>query len=98
VTRGAWRATSCAAQGQRARVRICAHASGHVSQARQEWLQGHPRPAQQAGGGRMMGCRLPRQRPWLNPMEPTWVQGKRAVVDPACVLSRTALMPWVCAY
>ena len=75
VTRGAWRATSCAAQGQRARVRIWAHASGHVSQARQEWLQGHARPAQQAGGGRVMGCRLPRQRPWLNPMEPTWVQG-----------------------
>jgi hypothetical protein len=79
-------------------VRIRAHASGHVSQARQEWLQGHPRPAQQAWGGRVMGCRLPRQRPWLNPMEPTWVQGKRAVVDPARVLSRTALMPRVCAY
>jgi hypothetical protein len=30
-------------------------------------------------------------------MKPTWVQGKWAVVDPARVLSRTALMPRVCA-
>jgi len=44
-----------------------------------------------------MVCRLPSTRPWLNPIEPTWVHGKRAVVEPARVRSMTDLMPRVCA-
>ncbi len=29
-----------------------------------------------------MVCRLPSRSPWLNPIEPRWAHGKRAVVEP----------------
>ena len=45
-----------------------------------------------------MVCRLPSQSPWLNPLEPKWVHGQRAVVEPARVLSMPELMPRVCTY
>jgi hypothetical protein len=93
----AWLATYVTAQGKRARVRIWDHASWPVSQAVQAWITTHNRHAKQAGGCRLMVCRLPRKRPWLNPIEPTWVHGKRAVVEPARLLAMTNLMQRVCA-
>jgi hypothetical protein len=27
-------------------------------------------------------CRLPVKSPWLNPIEPRWLHGKRAIVEP----------------
>ena len=33
-------------------------------------------------GVRLLACRLPRKSPWLNPIEPKWVHGKRASVEP----------------
>ena len=37
-----------------------------------------------AGNGcRLLVCRLPSRSPWLNPIEPRRVHGKRAVVEPA---------------
>ena len=50
------------------------------------------------GRCRLIVCRLPSKSPWLNPIEPKWVHGKRAVVEPARVLSMTELMQRVCAY
>ncbi|MBY0456785.1 MAG: hypothetical protein K2V38_05575, partial [Gemmataceae bacterium] len=36
-----------------------------------------------AGSGcRIRVCGLPVKAPWLNPIEPEWVHGKRAVVEP----------------
>jgi hypothetical protein len=94
----AWLATHVTAQGQRALGLLWDTASWHVSQAVQAWITTHNRHAKQEGGGRLMVCRLPRQSPWLNPIEPKWVHGKRAVVEPARVLSMTDLMQRVCAY
>jgi hypothetical protein len=93
----AWLTTSFTAQGQRALVRIWDHAAWHVSQAGQAWITAPNRHAKQEGGGRVMVCRLPRKRPWLNPLEPKWVHGKRAVVEPARGLSTAALIQRVCA-
>jgi hypothetical protein len=45
-----------------------------------------------------MVCRLPRTRPWHKPLEPTWVQGQRAIVEPARVHSMTDLRQRVCAH
>jgi hypothetical protein len=93
----AWLATYFTAQGTRALVLIWDNASWHVSQTVREWLKAHNRHAKQAGGCRFIICRLPSKSPWLNPIEPKWVHGKRAVVEPARVLSRLELMQRVCA-
>ncbi len=31
---------------------------------------------------RIVACYLPLKRPWLNPIEPKWMHGKRAVSEP----------------
>jgi hypothetical protein len=93
----AWLATYVAAQGTRALMLIGDHASWHVSAAMQAWIKAHNRHAKHTGGCRVMVCRLPGQSPWLNPIEPTWVHGKRAVVEPARMLSMVELMQRVCA-
>ena len=47
---------------------------------------------------RILPFRLPTQSPWLNPIEPKWVHGKRQVVEPAGVLSAQQLAERICAY
>jgi hypothetical protein len=94
----AWLASSVTDQGTRALWRIWDQASWHVRQTVQPWLTAHNRHAKHAGSGRMIVCRLPTNSPWLNPIEPTWVHGKRAVGEPARVLSTAALIQRVCAY
>jgi DDE superfamily endonuclease len=74
------------------------NASWHVSQTVQEWIKAYNRQAKLKGGCRVIVCRLPTKSPWLNPIEPKWVHGKRAVVEPARALSMTDLMQRVCAY
>lgn len=46
----------------------------------------------------IVACRLPSKRPWLNPIEPQWVHGKRAVSEAAWLLSGDALEARVYAY
>lgn len=41
---------------------------------------------------------LPTKSPWLNPLEPKWVHGKRKVVEPNSGLSAKQLAERVCAY
>ena len=53
----AWLATHFTAQGKRALVRIWDNASWPVSQAVQEGLNAHHRPAKHEGGCRVMVCR-----------------------------------------
>jgi DDE superfamily endonuclease len=93
----AWLARDLTAQGKRALWLIWDKASWHVSQTVLQWLTAHNRHAKHAGRCRMILCRRPPKSPWLNPSEPTWVHGKRAVVEPARVLTMTELMPRVCA-
>jgi len=37
-------------------------------------------------------CRLPVKSPWLNPIEPRWLHGKRAIVEPERTLTADELM------
>lgn len=94
----AWLATSFTAQGKRALVRIWDKASWHVSQAVRAWRKAHKRHAKQAGGCRFILGRLPSKSPWLKPIEPTWVHGKRAVGEPARGLSMPELMQRIGAH
>ena len=47
---------------------------------------------------RILACHLPVKSPWLNPIEPQWVHGKRAIVEPARLLSAQEVADRVCAY
>jgi hypothetical protein len=49
-------------------------------------------------GVRMLPFLLPTQSPWLNPIEPKWVHGKRQVVELDGVLSARQLAERICAY
>ena len=63
------------------------------------WLREHNRTVKTTGKGvRIVGCLLPSKSPWLNPIEPKWVHGKRAVSEPERLLSAEELEGRVCAY
>jgi transposase len=92
-----WCCAKVAAQGQRALLLVWDNASWHVSQAVRTWVRTHNRQVKQSGqGGRIVTCSLPIKSPWLNPIEPTWVYGKRRVVEPTRVLTPTELAERVC--
>ena len=49
-------------------------------------------------GVRFIACRLPSKSPWLNPIEPKWVHGKRAISEAARLLTAEDLEQRVCSY
>ncbi len=94
----AWCSTKLAAQGISGLLLIWDNASWHKSQAVRTWIRIHNRTVKRTGQGvRIVVCLLPSQRPWLNPIEPKWVHGKRAVVEPDRLLSAQELEQQVCA-
>lgn len=95
----AWCCDRLAALEKRALLLVWDHASWHKSQFVRTWLRAHNRSVKQTGRGvRIIACRLPSKSPWLNPIEPKWVHGKRAVVEPARVLTAQEVAERVCAY
>ncbi len=88
-----------ASRGKRILVLIWDNASWHISKAIKGWIQEHNRQVKQDGCGvHILVCQLPVKAPWLNPIEPKWVHGKRAVVEPAQLLSAAELEDRVCTY
>jgi hypothetical protein len=95
----AWCSQRLAAQGLTAVLLIWDNASWHKSDAVRAWLRQHNHRVKQTGQGvRIPACRLPTQSPWLNPIEPKWVHGKRAIVEPDRLLSAPEVMERVHAY
>jgi hypothetical protein len=94
-----WCCERLAAAGKRALLLVWDNASWHVSRQVRTWTQQHNRQVKQTGGGvRIVICPLPVKSPWLNPIEPKWVHGKRAVAEPARLLTATELEERVYAY
>lgn len=88
-----------AARGTMALLLVWDNASWHISKAVKGWIREHNRQVKQTGQGvRIIACHLPVKAPWLNPIEPKWVHGKRAVAEPARLLSATELETRVCNY
>jgi hypothetical protein len=90
-------------QGQRVLLLIWENASWHVSKEVRSWLQQHTRSvlaAQREGheAVRIIACWLPTKSPWLNRSEPHWVHGKRAIVEPARLLTAEEVERRVCDY
>jgi DDE superfamily endonuclease len=94
----AWLVQQMAAEQKRVLVLIWDNASWHISREVRTWIRQHNQQAKRHGGVRLLTCRLPVKSPWLNPLEPRWVHGKRAVVEPARLLTAPELMSRVCAY
>lgn len=98
-----WLCQQSAAQGQRTLVLIWDNASWHVSKHVKSWLRQHNQAARQAQregkqGVRAIPCWLPTKSPWLNRIEPHWVHGKRAIVEPARLLTAQEVIQQVCSY
>jgi hypothetical protein len=73
-----------AALGVSVWVLLWDNASWHVSKAVRRWIRTHNQQVKGQGHGvRIVPCYLPVKSPWLNPIEPKWVQSKRALVE-AC--------------
>ena len=95
----AWCSARLAAQGKRALLLVWDNASWHKSQIVRTWIREHNRQVKAGGPGvRIVPCLLPSKSPWLKPIEPKWVHGKWAVVEPARVLTAPELADRVCAY
>jgi transposase len=90
------RATRRRAEGVRVLALIWDNAPWHVSRALRAWIRDHNRRAKRDGGCRLLVCRLPSKSPWLNPIEPRWAHGKRAVVEPERKLAGHELSRRLC--
>ena len=93
----AWAAERMAVEGVRVLVLVWDNAGWHVSRAVRAWIRDHNRQVKAAGAGcRLLVCRLPSKSPWLNPIEPKWAHGKRAVVEPERKLTSDELQRRLC--
>ena len=93
-----WVCDTLAAEGKTALLLVWDNAAWHVSQRVRAWIRGHNRTARREGGVRIVACFLPVKAPWLNPIEPKWVHGKRAIVEPDRVLSPREVEARACDY
>jgi hypothetical protein len=83
--------------GKKAWVLIWDNASWHISREVRGWIASHNRKVKKSGSGvRIISCLLPKKSPWLNPIEPKWVHGKRKVVEPDGLLTAYELAERVC--
>ena len=95
----AWCSAQLRAQGFTALRLIWDNASWHRSYAVRHWLRQHNQQVKRgAVGVRFVVCRLPSKSPWLNPIEPKWVHGKRAVAEADRLLSAAELEARVYTY
>ena len=93
-----WLAEKMVAQGKTAVVLVWDNATWHASKMVRAWLKAHNRAVKEKGGCRLIVCFLPIKSPWLNNIEPKWVHGKRAIVEPTRTLTATELIERICAY
>ena len=95
----AWVAEQLAAEGVRVLTLIRDNASWHISREVRAWVRMHNREVKRTGHGcRLLVCRLPGRSPWLNPIEPKWMHGKRAIVGPERKLTSAELKQRLCGH
>jgi len=75
------------------------NASWHKGQAVRTWIRSHNHTVKLTSQGvRNLSCWLPTKSPWLNPIEPKWVHGKRAISEHNRLLSADEREARVCMY
>lgn len=71
----------------------------HDSKRVRAWIERHNRRVYRTKQGcRIRVCGLPVKAPWLNAIEPKWVHGKRAIVEPDRKLSAGEVQQRACDY
>lgn len=94
-----WAGAKLEADGVPVWLLIWDNASWHGSKAVRAWVRTHNQTVKQQGHGvRILLHYLPVKSPWLNPIEPKWVHSKRAIVEPARLLTAQEVAERVCAY
>jgi hypothetical protein len=93
-----WVCQELAREGKKALLLVWDNASWHISQQVRSWIKEHNRQVKQEGGVRILACRLPSKSPWLNPIEPKWMHGKKAIVEPERLLTAPEVEARVCEY
>ena len=92
----AWVCDRLKAEGKAALLLVWDNAAWHASKRVRAWIRAHNRAAKAGGGVRIVACFLPVKSPWLNPIEPKWAHGKKAVVEPERLLSADEVRTRVC--
>jgi transposase len=88
----AWCCDRLRAAGKTALLLVWDNAAWHVSTEVRAWIRAHNRDVRATGRGvRIVACPLPSKSPWLNPIEPKWLHGKRRVAEPARLLTADEL-------
>jgi hypothetical protein len=93
-----WCCKKLEVEGKRVWILVWDNASWHISGEVREWIASHNRRVKASGEGvRIISCLLPIKSPWLNPIEPKWVHGKRRVVEAGGLLTAWELADRACA-
>ncbi len=93
-----WLARELKKERKKALFLIWDNASWHDSKKVLEWIKENNREAKQTGGVRIIRCQLPTKSPWLNPIEPHWRHGKKAICEPNGELTKEMIEQRVCEY
>ena len=94
-----WCCTKLAHLGKTALLMPWDNASWHLSRMVKDWIRQHNQAVKQSGKGvRLVACPLPTKSPWLNPIEPHWMHGKRKVASPERLLTAQELEDRVCLH
>jgi hypothetical protein len=93
-----WVCERLSAEGKKALLLVWDNAAWHVSKRVRAWIRVHNREARRKGGVRIVACFLPVKSPWLNPIEPKWAHGKKAIVEPERLLAANEVRTRVCDY
>ena len=94
-----WTCTKLEALGKKALLLVWDNAPWHVSKEVRSWIREHNRGVKQQGKGvRIVPCYLPIKSPWLNPIEPRWIHGKRKVAEPDRLLTAQELQDRICGH
>jgi hypothetical protein len=94
----AWVCARLAAEGKTALLLVWDNAPWHNSRRVRDWIKAHNRLVKRQGGVRIVACYLPSKSPWLNPIEPKWLHGKRAIAEPDGVLTAREIQVRVCQH
>ena len=82
-----------------ARIRTAVSTGTFISRAVTAWIAAHNRQIKTgAAAVRSVVCSLPIKSPWLNPIEPKWAHGKKAIVEPERLLASREVEARVCEY
>lgn len=94
-----WVCGTLAAEGKKVFVLVWDNAGWHVSKRVRRWIEAHNRRVRRTNTGcRIRVCGLPVKAPWLNPIEPKWMHGKRAIVEPDRKLTADEIKDRVCTH